>query len=330
MHTDNVLGGPVAATGQHQPEEYMSYVHEVNWSILAAKPYLWATWIWNGFDFATTTRVEGDSIDINTKGLITYDRSIKKDSYYFYQANWSEQPMVHITSKRYARRAYQVTPVKVYSNLPEVELFVNEQSLGVKSDCAMNVCLWPEVELAAGENVLEAKGTGASQNISDSAQWQLSPQLENAYYIDTGALMAADSAPDTFGSDAFFSGGSAAILDKPGGWGRSPKPAVIHNMADRNIATTYRSGAFSYALPLANGEYKINLQVVAQSEALDFAVTINQGEPVPVQLPAGNDNDGYNGKTISLTAQVTNGLLTLGFTPGDSPAAVSAIEVSPE
>lgn len=101
FHSDNPLGGPVAATGRNQPEEYMSYVHEENWRVLSARDYLWANWIWNGFDFATTTRREGDSQDINTKGLITYDRAIKKDAYYFYQANWSAHPMVHIASRRY-------------------------------------------------------------------------------------------------------------------------------------------------------------------------------------------------------------------------------------
>lgn len=330
LHTDDVLGGPVAATGRHQPEEYMSYVHEVNWSILASKPYLWATWIWNGFDFATTTRVEGDSIDINTKGLITYDRNIKKDSYYFYQANWSEQSMVHITSKRYADRAYQVTPVKVYSNLPEVELLVNNQSQGVQSGCVMNTCQWPNVKLAAGVNQIVARGTGDTSQVSDSSEWHLNPQQVNTYFIDSGALMAADSAPAQFGSDAFFSGGSAAILDKPGGWGRPAQPADIHGTTDRNVATTYRSGEFSYGLSVADGVYHVQLWVVAQSRALDFEVSGNQQKPVAVRMAAGDDTKGYTAEVIDLVTEVTDGRLELWFTPKGSPAAVSAIIVVPK
>ncbi len=112
--------------------------------------------------------------------------------------------MVHITSKRYADRAYQVTPVKVYSNLPEVELLVNNQSQGVQSGCVMNTCQWPNVRLAAGVNQIVARGTGDTSQVSDSSEWHLNPQQVNTYFIDSGALMAADSAPAQFGSDAFF------------------------------------------------------------------------------------------------------------------------------
>ena len=80
MHTDDVLGGPVDSRGRNQPEEYESYIHERNWETLASKPYLWGTWLWNSFDFATTIRREGDADDINTKGLVTYDRKIRKDA----------------------------------------------------------------------------------------------------------------------------------------------------------------------------------------------------------------------------------------------------------
>src|SRR6185437_9708720 len=69
IHTDDPLGGPVESGGRVQPEEYQSWVHEQTWKVLKAKPYLWATWLWNGFDFGSTVRHEGDSQDINTKGL---------------------------------------------------------------------------------------------------------------------------------------------------------------------------------------------------------------------------------------------------------------------
>ncbi|OFI32337.1 glycoside hydrolase [Alteromonas lipolytica] len=329
MHSDNVFGGPVAATGRHQPEEYMSYVHEANWAILASKPYLWATWIWNAFDFATTTRVEGDSIDINTKGVITYDRAINKDSYYFYQANWSDKPMVHITSKRYVERAYQVTAVKVYSNLTEVELLVNGESQGVQSNCIMATCEWPDVRLTGGENTIIARGVGDREGVSDTANWRLNAPQVNAYHIDTGAIMASDTAPAQYGSDAFFSGGSAKSLDKPGGWGRPPKPADIKDVSDQPMATTYRSGEFSYALPLDEGKYKVSLLVVAQAQAAEFMVTANNAKPVAIKTPAGSEDAGYASQRVEFDVEVTNGRLQLAFTPGSGPAAVSAISVTP-
>jgi beta-galactosidase len=106
------------------------------------KPYLWGTWLWNAFDFATTIRHEGDADDINTKGLVTYDRKIRKDAWYFYKANWAPTPTVHITGRRYVDRAYPVTDVRVYSNGPSTDLVVNGKSLGALADCPQNVCVW--------------------------------------------------------------------------------------------------------------------------------------------------------------------------------------------
>jgi beta-galactosidase len=98
------------------PKNTRAFVHEKNWAILASKPYLWASWLWNSFDFATGDRHEGDGESINTKGLVTYDRQVKKDAFYFYKANWSAAPSLHITGRRYVDRAYPVTDVRVYSN----------------------------------------------------------------------------------------------------------------------------------------------------------------------------------------------------------------------
>ena len=109
IHTDDPLGGPIDSRGRTQPEGYLSWLHEQTWPTLAAKPYLWGTWLWVGFDFATTRRQEGDSDDINTKGLVTYDRKLKKDAYFFYKANWTNTPTVHINGRRYVDRAYSVT-----------------------------------------------------------------------------------------------------------------------------------------------------------------------------------------------------------------------------
>ena len=135
LRADNPLGGPIDMAGRVQPGEYLSWLHEQSWKQLARRTYLWGTWAWNGFDFATTVRREGESQDINTKGIVTYDREIKKDVFYFYRANWSADPTVHITGRRYRDRAYPVAEVRVYSNAPLTTLAVNGVSLGSKTRC---------------------------------------------------------------------------------------------------------------------------------------------------------------------------------------------------
>lgn len=111
-------------------EEYQAYYHEELIKQLYTRKYLWATHVWNMFDFGADSRNEGGENGQNHKGLITFDRKYKKDSFYAYKAWLSEDPFVHICGKRYVDRVEDVTKVTIYSNQPEVELFANGVSLG--------------------------------------------------------------------------------------------------------------------------------------------------------------------------------------------------------
>ena len=114
-------------------EEYQAYYHEELIRQLFTRPYLWATHVWNMFDFGADNRAEGGENGQNHKGLVTFDRKYKKDSFYAYKAWLSDDPFVHICGKRYVDRVEDVTKVTVYSNQPEVELFANGVSLGKKT-----------------------------------------------------------------------------------------------------------------------------------------------------------------------------------------------------
>lgn len=114
-------------------EEYQAYYHEELIKQLYTRPYIWATHVWNMFDFAADARNEGGENGMNHKGLVTFDRKYKKDAFYAYKAWLSDDPFVHICGKRYVDRVEDETKVTVYSNLPEVELFVNGKSLGKQS-----------------------------------------------------------------------------------------------------------------------------------------------------------------------------------------------------
>ena len=114
-------------------EEYQAYYHEELIKQFFTRPYLWATHVWNMFDFGADARAEGGENGQNHKGLITIDRKYKKDAFYAYKAWLSDEPFVHLCGKRYIDRVEDVTKVTVYSNLPEVEIFANGESLGKKT-----------------------------------------------------------------------------------------------------------------------------------------------------------------------------------------------------
>jgi len=124
-HTSNPTQGDYT-------EEYQAFYHEELIKQLFSRKYMWATHVWNMFDFGADARAEGGENGQNHKGLMTFDRSYKKDAFYAYKAWLNPEPMVHLCGKRYVDRVEDVTKVTVYSNQPTVELFANGVSLGVK------------------------------------------------------------------------------------------------------------------------------------------------------------------------------------------------------
>ena len=125
-HTSNPMQGDYT-------EEYQAYYHEELIKQLFSRKYMWATHVWNMFDFGADARNEGGENGQNHKGLVTIDRKYKKDSFYAYKAWLSDEKFVHLCGKRYIDRVEDVTKVTVYSNMPEVELFANGVSLGKKT-----------------------------------------------------------------------------------------------------------------------------------------------------------------------------------------------------
>ncbi len=157
---------PVAKSKWH-PEQYQALFHETYWRVLRDKPWLWGTFVWVGFDLASDGRDEGDHPGINDKGLVTYDRKVRKDAYYWYRANWTTAPMAYITSRRAVVRDTAAVTVKVYANVPSVSLTLNGRNLG-SAPVVDHVATWP-VTLAPGVNRLAVEGGGAR----DAVTWTL-------------------------------------------------------------------------------------------------------------------------------------------------------------
>ncbi|MGN6357027.1 MAG: glycoside hydrolase family 2 TIM barrel-domain containing protein [Novosphingobium sp.] len=330
IHTDDPAGGLPDSRGRRQPEEYMSYIHEDAWPTLAAKPYLWGTWLWNGNDFATTVRREGDANDINTKGLVTYDRKTRKDAFYYYKANWNPAPTVHINGRRYVDRAYRVNDLRVYSNAPETELTLNGRSLGTKADCAFKVCVWPAVKLDIGENALVATGRFAGGAQQDRIVLQAAPRTATEVRIDSGALVAGSGGAFRFGSDTFFTGGKPGTVAQAAQYGKAEVAKAIAGTEHSEVASTFREGAFRYRIPLADGAYTVTLtfiepkakpgerrfDVLAGGKAVvrDLDVVAAAGAPLTAI-------------TRSFPVTVGGGGLDLEFRPSAGQAIVSSIEV---
>ena len=154
-HTSNPTQGDYT-------EEYQAYYHEELIKTLFTRKWIWATHVWNMFDFAADARAEGGENGMNHKGLVTFDRKYKKDSFYAYKAWLSDEPFVHLCSKRYIDRVEETTKVTVYSNQKEVELFVNGVSMG-KKEAEDHFFKWEvpnvgESEIVAKAGELEDKG----------------------------------------------------------------------------------------------------------------------------------------------------------------------------
>lgn len=155
------------------PEERQALCHEDNWAIFKARPWVWGTFIWNLADFHSYVRREGDSPGLNDKGLVTYDRTIRKDAYFFYKAEWTTEPMVYITSRRFTERTEPVTDVKAYSNQQSVTLYVNGTKIGVAKNDGMSRFVWKGITLQKGENEIRVESGNKKSPIVDSCIWTL-------------------------------------------------------------------------------------------------------------------------------------------------------------
>ncbi len=118
--------------GDHT-EEYQCKYHEYMLKFFDRYPFLWSTYVWNMFDFAADARDQGGEPGMNHKGLITFDRKMKKDSFYLYKSWWSNEPFIHLCGKRYVNRVDKITSIKVYTNLSKVELYQNGKLVEKKS-----------------------------------------------------------------------------------------------------------------------------------------------------------------------------------------------------
>ena len=228
-------------------EEYQAYYHESLLRIFAERPYIWATHVWNMFDFGVDGRNEGGVAGRNNKGLVTYDRKTKKDSFYIYKAYWTSDPFVHITSKRYYYRAEKTTTVKVYSNCDKVTLFVGGKEFATQEGKYIFTFEVPLKTLGA------TKIKAVSGDVSDEASIKYVRKPYQGYILKTEEKV--DNWFDKNNEFDFkFPEGYFSIKDKLGDiMATEEGEALISSLMDR-VVKTMMSGPDSES----KGEVKIS------------------------------------------------------------------------
>lgn len=319
QYSDNPEGGNVTIIGRGQPESYESLYHEQSWAQLKERKYLFATWVWNMFDFASDMRSEGDSVDLNDKGLVEFDHKTKKDAFWFYKANWSKEPVLYLTDKRYIDRSYPVMDVKAYSNAGKVRLTMNGHDRGEVS-CPNDVCVWKSVPLAPGANTATITASIAGKTLSDQAVWN-GPAVAGGIHIKSGDMLVRTIGGVRYGSDTFFSGG------QPNGTGSSTSVLALYS--------TWRQGdAFSYAIPVADGHWHVTLHTLepgrddTTANAL-MSVKANGQEVVSAFNVLKAAGGAHKAVTRKFDVEVQGGGLKLDFSATGGQAVVSAIDITP-
>lgn len=163
---------PEPYNGKFFPEQYQRLYHEQVWKNIKDRDDIWCKFIWNMFDFSWTAANRGDRPYINHKGLITHDRKVKKDSFYFYKANWSDEPVLYILSRRNTQRTEEKAEVAVYTNLDEAELYVNEKLISKKKlESDIHKIVWEDVMLRPGQNQINVISQKGDEKYTDACEW---------------------------------------------------------------------------------------------------------------------------------------------------------------
>ena len=143
-------------------EEYQALYHEHMLKMIEERPYLWATHVWNLFDFAADGRDEGGKHGENQKGLVTFDRTLRKDAFYLYKAAWNKnEPFVHLCGKRYANRCEEETEIKVYSNCSKVTLYADGNKIDTREGKTVFTFRIPLL----GEHLIKAEADGVKDTM---------------------------------------------------------------------------------------------------------------------------------------------------------------------
>jgi len=165
LHQEDPVMKRPESNGYWHPEQYQTDFHIKHWREMKKRPFLWSSFVWVGIDYPSFKRNEGDRPAINDKGLVTEDRKTRKDAWYWYQANWSDTPMLHLASRRDVNKRTQRVVAQAFTNRPEVEMRLNGGAW-TKVPVDDHIAAWT-VDLAPGSNRVEAR----AGTLIDTVTW---------------------------------------------------------------------------------------------------------------------------------------------------------------
>ena len=174
-HQTEYLGDALNWTKEFYPETFATKTHEYQWSVIAAHPYIIASYLWNTFDFCAPMWVRGGVPARNMKGLVTFDRKIKKDSYFWYKANWSKEPVLFLTQRRNWDREKKETSITVYSNIGTPTVYLNGKELsGIREGYTRVHYIIDNVTLDMGKNIVKTVVVKDGKTYEDEIEWMYS------------------------------------------------------------------------------------------------------------------------------------------------------------
>lgn len=282
-HPDTKIGmseyGAGASINQHQetsvrpnpggmfhPEEYQCDYHEAYYQAMLQRPFIWSSAVWVAFDFASDYRAEGDALGINDKGLITRNRRVKKDAFYYYKANWTDDPFVYITSRRFVERTNAETQVKVYSNCDSVELKVNDKVYSFQKS-NNHIFKWHKVTLTDGDNKISVKGFKNNEVFSDGCTWKYKKSTTEV--LLPGDLQINFQTPTSKTPTSYLADVGYVFGNRGNGYSYGWNVANTANTRERSFATNpvfntlnhiLKDGvSYIWEIAVENGTYQVSI-----------------------------------------------------------------------
>lgn len=335
--TQHELPAGLHASGQFHPEEYQNLFHEQYIAMINARPYLWSTSVWAGFDFSSDGRNEGAQPGINDKGLITFDRSVKKDAFYLYKANWNKKdPFVYITSRRFTTRTSTTLPVKVYSNCQSVTLKINGVIVGTKT-ATDHIFNWDNATMIVGANQIIATGINNGIEKNDTVVWNCNNSVPAPTYPDvpTGQIQINFQKTTTSATPAGYLKDDGSMYgDRGNGYSYGWNVNLTANNRERLVATDKRFDTFmqmqttansSWSIALPNQWYKVSIAVGDPNYTDSYNKIEANGVTIVDYMPTTANKFGAG----TAYSHVTTGSLVVKPATGATNAKIDFIHITP-
>jgi len=335
--TQHELPAAQHASGQYHPEEFQNLFHEQYLSMINARPYIWSSSVWAGFDFSSDGRNEGGQPGINDKGLITFDRSVKKDAFYLYKANWNKKnPFVYITSRRFTERTSTTLSVKVYSNCTSVTLKINGTSIGSKT-ATDHIFTWDNANMVVGANQIVAIGLNNNVQYNDTIVWNCNNSVPAPTYPDvpTGQIQINFQKTNTSTTPSGYLKDDGSVYgDRGNGYSYGWNANLTANNRERMAATDKRFDTFmqmqttansTWSIALPNQWYKVSIAAGDPNYTDSYNKIEANGVTVLDYLPTTANKFGAG----TAYAHVTTGSLVVKPATGATNAKIDFIHITP-